>query len=122
MISESSIPLDDSHLADTGASIKREISHGDSVHGIDSKKRHKEVVEESEGEHSVFEEELEVMRPHREHPKVKERIQKAKIVVSKQYGNIQNKELVDMLYDLSRAYFKSGDTNRYAIFDYNCKS
>ena len=96
--------------------MKRELEEGEESTSTTkaSKRQHKshEIAEESEGEHSVYEEELEAMKPHEEHEAVRKRIKKARVVVSKQYGNIHNKELVDMLYELSRAYFKAGDTNR----------
>ncbi len=99
-----------------GKKLKREFVD-DSESSKQSKRRHKghEEVEESEGEHSVYEEEMKEMKSHEEEEAVGKRIKKSRVVVSKQYGNVHNKELTDMFYELSRAFFKSGDTNRYGI-------
>ena len=56
-----------------------------------------------------------------EHEKVQKRAKKVKIVVSKDYHCEENKELVDIFYELSRAYFKSGDHDRGLHFGHIAK-
>jgi hypothetical protein len=56
-----------------------------------------------------------------EHKKVQKRAKKVKVVVSKEYHCVDNTELVDIFYELSRAYFKSGDYDRGLHFGHIAK-
>jgi hypothetical protein len=61
---------------------------------------------------SLLEEEFNDLSLQKHHKKVAKRAKKARIVLSKEYFNDENKDLVNIFYELSRAYFKVGDHNR----------
>ncbi len=120
MSTESAQHLQPSHIKGENSQkeLKRELE-GEEISHHAAKRMHKghELAEESEGEHTVDEEDMAAMKPHEEHEIVKKRIKKSRIAVSKQYVIPENKELGDMLYALSREYFKAGDRNRYVHYD-----
>ncbi len=116
MLTELVPKLDTSHVQSENGNknkMKREFEGEETSHK--PSKRHRkgqELPVENEGKDIVKEEAMEALKID-DKQETEKKIKKTKPKVSEQNTNIENKGPVDSFYELSRAYFKTGDMNRY---------